>query len=121
MRSERTRAHRRDFASVQLLVGCLLLLQPVLSAQSAERWVGTWATAVVAQAAIPGVPESQGPDVANRTLRQIVHVSLGGDRVRVVLSNTFGTAPLEIGAARIALRAEDAAVLGPSRRPLTFG
>jgi len=27
-----------------------------------------------------------------------VHVSVGGDRVRVVLSNAFGTAPLEIGA-----------------------
>lgn len=121
MRIENNRVPRRDFLSIQLLVGCLLLLQPVLSAQSAEHWVGTWATAVVAQAGIPGVPESQGPSIANQTLRQIVHVSLGGDRVRVVLSNTFGTMPLEIGAAQIALRAEDAAVLGPSRRPLTFG
>ena len=40
----------------------------------------------------------------NQTLRQIVHTSLGGARVRVVVSNTFGTAPLTIGAAHIALR-----------------
>ena len=39
----------------------------------------------------------------NQTLRQIVRTSLGGARVRVVLSNAFGTAPLTIGAAHVAL------------------
>src|SRR4029453_3260968 len=39
----------------------------------------------------------------NQTLRQIVHVSLGGDRVRLVLSNAFGTSPLSVGAAPGAL------------------
>ena len=36
--------------------------------------------------------------ISNQTVRQIVRVSVGGDRVRVVLSNAFGTAPVEIGA-----------------------
>jgi lysophospholipase L1-like esterase len=57
----------------------------------------------------------------NQTLRQIVHVSLGGDRLRVVLSNAFGTVPLEIGAAHVALREKDAAIQTKSDRPLTFG
>jgi lysophospholipase L1-like esterase len=57
----------------------------------------------------------------NQTLRQIVHVSLGGDRVRVVLSNAFGTVPLEVGAAHVALRDKDAAIQTKSDRPLTFG
>ena len=56
----------------------------------------------------------------NQTLRQIVHVSLGGDRVRVVLSNAFGTRPLRIGAAQIALRAQNAAIVPASARPLAF-
>jgi lysophospholipase L1-like esterase len=56
----------------------------------------------------------------NQTLRQIVHVSLGGDRVRVVFSNAFGTSPLEIGAAHVALREKDAAIQPKSDRPLTF-
>jgi len=120
MRLDRTRANRRRRSTVQLLVGCLLFLQPALFAQSDEHWVGTWATAVVAQVEIQGVPESQGPSFANQTLRQIVHVSLGGERVRVVLSNAFGTMPLEIGAAQIARRAENAAIDGESRRALTF-
>jgi lysophospholipase L1-like esterase len=57
----------------------------------------------------------------NQTLRQIVHVSLGGDRLRVVLSNAFGTVPLEVGAAHVALREKDAAIQTKSDRPLTFG
>ena len=56
----------------------------------------------------------------NQTLREIVHVSLGGDRVRVTLSNAFGTLPLEIGAAHVALRDKDAAIKAGSDRPLTF-
>ena len=46
--------------------------------------------------------------VSNQTLRQIVRTSVGGSRVRVVLSNVFGTSPIAIGAADIAPRAGDA-------------
>ena len=52
---------------------------------------------------------------SNQTLRQIVHTSIGGDRVRVVLSNAFGTAPLEIGAADIALREQGIRRSSPRR------
>ena len=45
----------------------------------------------------PGFPPPA--TVTNQTIRQIVHTSIGGDRVRVVLSNAFGTTPLEVGAA----------------------
>jgi lysophospholipase L1-like esterase len=56
----------------------------------------------------------------NQTLRQIVHTSIGGSRARVVLSNAYGTAPLTIGAAHIALRDKQAAIQTASGRPLTF-
>jgi lysophospholipase L1-like esterase len=56
----------------------------------------------------------------NQTLRQIVHTSIGGDRVRVVLTNAFGTAPLAVGAAHVALREQDAAIAARSDRTLTF-
>jgi len=58
--------------------------------------------------------------VSNQTLRQIVHTTLGGERVRVVFSNVFGTAPLEVGAAAIAPRSEGAKVQPAAVRPLTF-
>jgi lysophospholipase L1-like esterase len=57
----------------------------------------------------------------NQTLRQIVHISLGGPRLRVVVANTFGTVPVTIGAARVALRDKDAAIVPGSSRVLTFG
>ena len=57
----------------------------------------------------------------NQTLRQIVHLTVGGSRIRVVLANTFGTVPLAIGAAQVALRDKDATILPQSSRVLTFG
>jgi lysophospholipase L1-like esterase len=47
-------------------------------------------------------------------------VSLGGSRVRVVFSNSFGTRPLAVGAATIALRRDGASIVSASSRPLTF-
>ena len=56
----------------------------------------------------------------NQTLRQIVRTTLGGERVRVTLSNVFSAAPLTIGAAHIAVRAKDAAIAAGTERLLTF-
>jgi lysophospholipase L1-like esterase len=57
---------------------------------------------------------------SNQTLRQIVHTSVGGSRLRVVLSNSYGTQPLTIGAAHVALRDRDAAIRTDTGRKLTF-
>ena len=61
-----------------------------------SKWVGTWATSPQSTNAV---------SFNNQTLRMIVRVSVGGQRVRVRFSNAYGTQPLVIGAARIALRA----------------
>src|SRR5579864_4806775 len=111
-----------------LFLGTLL----TLSAASNEHWVGTWATAVVtrpqppraASADQPAPPAPAGQpaplSLNNQTLREIVHVSIGGSRVRVVLANEFGTAPLTVGAASIALRDKDAKIAPNSNRSLAF-
>ncbi|MEI7444553.1 MAG: SGNH/GDSL hydrolase family protein [Burkholderiales bacterium] len=57
----------------------------------------------------------------DQTLRQIARVSIGGARVRVVVSNSLGTVPLRIGAAQVALRESGAAIVAGSARVLTFG
>jgi lysophospholipase L1-like esterase len=59
--------------------------------------------------------------VNNQTLRQIVRTSIGGSRIRIVLSNAFGTAPIEIGAAHVGLREKDATLVAGSPKPLMFG
>ena len=112
---------------VLALVCALCLLAPGSLANGQERdrehWVGTWATAVVSRPTTRGQSPTapDPPAFANQTLRQVVHVSLGGERVRVVLSNTYGTLPLDVGGAQVARRAEDAAIESGSSRQLTFG
>ena len=130
-------------------VVALAVALPALGRSTAEdRWVATWATALVARPLPPPAPANPPPSappaatpsgappaapaaapprppppttVTNQTLRQIVHTSIGGDRVRVVLSNVFGTAPLEIGGGAVALREQGSAIRAGSVHPLTFG
>src|SRR5262245_41581977 len=94
-----------------IAVAGVLLFGAPLSAQNAgpEHWVGTWATAAVAtpsqasgqpQNALAGRP----PAINNQTLRQMVRTSIGGPRVRVVLTNAFGTRALPVGGVHVALR-----------------
>jgi lysophospholipase L1-like esterase len=56
----------------------------------------------------------------NQTIREIAHVSVGGRRVRVRLSNAFGHEPLRIGAARVALRRSGASIWPATDHRLTF-
>jgi lysophospholipase L1-like esterase len=78
-------------------------------------WIGSWTASPQApRGAIAG-------SFANRTIRQIVHLSIGGSRVRVRLSNEFGTRPLLVGAASISIAAQDSSIVTGSLRPLTFG
>ena len=63
------------------------------------HWVGTWATAPA---------PAEGAAFSNQTLRMNPRVSIGGDTLRVRLSNAYGTRPLTVGAAQIGLRATGA-------------
>ncbi len=69
-------------------------------ARAAAHWLGTWASS-------QQIPERRNtlPSAAltNATLRQIVHLSVGGHELRVRFSNVFGTTPLHIIAAHLAV------------------
>jgi lysophospholipase L1-like esterase len=79
------------------------------------RWVGTWAAAPAPAEAIPITGFN------NHTLRMNPRISLGGDRLRVRLSNAYGNRPLAIGAAAIARRDAGPAIVAGSSRALRFG
>ena len=76
------------------------------------HWVGTWATAPA---------PAEGAALSNQTLRMNARISIGGDVLRVRLSNAYGTRPLRIGGAHIGLRATGAGIAPGSDRTLTFG
>ena len=79
---------------------CSVLGRAMLAQQPAQgvRWVGTWASA---QMLVDG-PDLTADDFRDATLRQVVHISSGGSRIRVRLSNAFGTAPLQIQMVHVA-------------------
>ncbi|GAA2396728.1 SGNH/GDSL hydrolase family protein [Streptomyces glaucosporus] len=84
---------------------------------SSGAWVGTWSTSPAS--AEPNAPADGYPDAS---LRNVVHTSVGGTAARVQFSNLFGTRPLTITHATLALAAEPsspAAAAGSMRR-LTF-
>ncbi|HEX4003079.1 MAG TPA: SGNH/GDSL hydrolase family protein [Candidatus Acidoferrales bacterium] len=107
---------------------------------SQQHWVSTWAaSAQSARIVFPRLPAPPppapgaaappnrplifppAPSFDNQTVRMIVRSSIGGHRVRVQLSNAFGSEAVRIGAAHIALRDKDSAIVAGSDRPLTFG
>jgi lysophospholipase L1-like esterase len=93
-----------------------LLTQPILAQQ---HWVGTWGAAPSPKLQTAEM-ESQKLVFHDQTLREIVHVSIGGDTVRVRLSNSFGGEPVEIGAAHLAICASASGVNLATDRTLTF-
>jgi lysophospholipase L1-like esterase len=88
----------------------------------AGDWIVTWSAPPqpIWDAAFP-VPLNIPRFLWNQTIRQVAANSVGGDRVRVVLSNEYGSRPLVIGAAHIALSASGAGIVVGSDRPLRFG
>jgi lysophospholipase L1-like esterase len=79
------------------VIACLLT---VVAAMAKGHWVGTWGTA-------PQLVENHNnppsPGLENNSLRQIVQVSIGGDKVRLKLTNEFSTGATEIKAVELAI------------------
>ncbi|WP_375421214.1 GDSL-type esterase/lipase family protein [uncultured Sphingomonas sp.] len=104
------------------LAGWLLLITAADARQASSSpptngWTASWGSSQM-------VPEGENvlpaDRAANVTLRQVVRLSAGGNRIRLRLSNAFGTRPLTIGAAHVALASAPgtAAIVGGER--LTF-
>lgn len=82
-----------------------------------ETWVGTWMTApqLTEPANLPPPPA-----FVDRTVRQLVRVSIGGKRLRVRLSHAQGTAPVRFTGVHIAQGLPGGKIVPGSSRTLTF-
>ncbi|KQZ33120.1 SGNH/GDSL hydrolase family protein [Caulobacter sp. Root1472] len=96
---------------------CVGLAWPATAATSPPTWTGSWATALVPTDAA-NLPAPQG----EVTIRQVVRLGAGGPRLRLRLANTFGTAPLRIDGARVALAAAPggSGIVAETDRGVTF-
>ena len=66
----------------------------------------------------PGLPPP--PVFENQTVRMVVRMTIGGQQIRLRFSNAFGTSPLEIGSAHVALTAHNAAIVAHTDQAITF-
>src|SRR5689334_15900186 len=114
--------NRRHFVAFALWAAVLAGLQPMSLARADEDWIATW-TASPHEVWAPDflVPVKVPRNLWGQTVRQIAQVSIGGQRVRVVLSNEYGPWPVKIGGMQIALSANGSAIAPGSSKPLTFG
>ena len=79
---------------------------------SDKHWVGTWAASPA--------PSEAGVGFNNHTLRMNPRVSIGGDTVRVRISNAYGSGKLVIGAAYVGVRDKGPMIVSGTERALTF-
>jgi len=77
--------------------------------------------AAPADAARPSRPPAFVYGVTDTTLREIVHVTIGGPVLRVIFTNEFGAEPLTIGAAHVAISQGGSTINLVSAAGLTFG
>lgn len=85
------------------------------------NWIGTWmASPQPIWGADFAFPTKIPASVQDQTVRQVVRISLGGSRMRLVFSNAYGDRPLEIGAASVGLAGPSGAPSADKIRKLTF-
>ncbi|MBO0695695.1 MAG: SGNH/GDSL hydrolase family protein, partial [Verrucomicrobia bacterium] len=98
-----------------MLIGFLLFVPALFGATNA--WIATWAASPQS-----GTPNPHEPllNIDNQTVRERVRVSVGGHQIRVRLSNEFGSSPLLIGSATVAVPTDASSVKKESIQSLTF-
>lgn len=92
----------------------------VIPSFAQTHWVGTWGASPAPQYQQAQL-QSEHLVFADQTVREIVHTSIGGDTVRVRLSNAYGPHTVRIGAMHIALRENGSSIVPGSDHALTFG
>jgi lysophospholipase L1-like esterase len=102
-------------AAATMLAMTGIVIGPAVAAKDRPddgRWVGTWSASPQAVAA--------AVQINGQTVRQIVHTSLGGNRLRVRFSNAYGASPLVIGSAHVAISTGGASISRRTDRILKF-
>lgn len=99
-----------------LVLASLLLVVPVsaFAAKGEDHWVGSWGASPF------GAPTKDGK-FGDSTVRNTVHLSIGGSALRIKVTNEFGTDPLMIDAASVGWSAGGGAVKAGTSKPVMFG
>jgi lysophospholipase L1-like esterase len=106
---------KSSIAGFIVLIFCLSCIS--CAAVGKDCWIGTWVSGQQLTERRNMPPE---PGLSNNTLRQVVHATLGGSRLRVQFSNTYGSGPVTINAAHLAVSTGAGAIDPATDKALTF-
>ena len=100
------------------IIAFFIFLCAITINATAQGWIGTWATApqTVVKSFMP-----YNNNMSNRSVRQVVKVSIGGDMIRLKLSNIYSTEPVVIRSIYIAHAKDSFAIAPKSAKYLKFG
>ena len=100
------------------IIALIVLFCAIMTHATAQNWIGTWATApqTVVKAYMP-----YNNNMTNRSVRQIVKVSIGGDVIRLKLSNIYSMQPVVIRSVYIAHAKDSFAIDAKTAKYLKFG
>lgn len=100
------------------LLVLLMVFCAISTVSSAQNWVGTWATApqTVVRSFMP-----YNNCMTNRSVRQVVKVSIGGNVIRLKLSNIYSMQPVEIRSIYIAHAKDSFAIDAKTAQYFKFG
>ena len=112
---------QRYFPLPAALLSLIFSTSPVQAANADTTWLASWTASPQAVWGRDFMFPANVPAVLHgHTVRQVARLSVGGPRVRIVLSHAYGKVPLRIGAATVALAANGSAIEAASLRTLTF-
>ena len=117
-----------------IILSLIVAVAPPALGQRAQRaggdkWIATWAASV--HGPYPSGNASAQPDLTfafpdasqgatDQSFRLIVRPDLWGDRMRIRLSNTFGTQPITFDAVHVGISAGAGAIVKGTNRPVLF-
>ncbi|HWU12187.1 MAG TPA: SGNH/GDSL hydrolase family protein [Streptomyces sp.] len=120
MRPRPSAATRLCIAAVSAVALAVTQVPPASAHGAGGKWAAAWGASQVAGTPIPGNSCPAGSGLEDRTVRNVLFVSAGGDNVRVRLANTFGTRPVSVDRVTVALQQSGAAAVPGTLRTLTF-
>ncbi|WP_229205348.1 MULTISPECIES: SGNH/GDSL hydrolase family protein [unclassified Duganella] len=86
------------------MVTAFMVSGPAFAAQPSSHWVASWGAA---QQIPEPANELAAENWRDASIRQVLHLTLGGKQFRIRISNAYGTAPLMVEAASVALAGSD--------------
>jgi lysophospholipase L1-like esterase len=99
----------------QYLLGLLNTLP--ITPSTVKQWIGTWTTAPQLTE-LANMPPS--PGLSNNTLRQVVHVSVGGNQLRLKFSNEYGFSPVTMNSVHLAISTGESSINSATDKIVTF-